>query len=360
MKSANILIGKTSNGETIRELKSRGYNYKFNYNTGFFARWGKTKKKDPLWSPFGPEIADIEITTSCTAMCPWCYKANTKNGKYMSFETFKVILDKFPNFIDNKGIKHWYIMQIAFGVDSECKTNPDVWKIFKYCRDNGIVPNLTVAKINKETAENISKYAGACAVSRYSDKNNCYDSIDLLTNTFGMKQVNIHQLVSEENYNNIIETLHDIQIDPRLKNLNAIVFLLLKKKGRGTSQTILSDEKYREIIRYCQDNKISYGSDSCGAHKLLCSLNYDEQENLNDVIEDCESTRFSIYVDVDGKCYPCSFMANEESNGWKTGIDLLSINNFFKDVWNNSRVNLFRNEVIITNNSHGGCCYFKV
>lgn len=36
-------------------VRSKGYNYEFNKKTGFFARWGKVKEDDPLFSPFGPE-----------------------------------------------------------------------------------------------------------------------------------------------------------------------------------------------------------------------------------------------------------------------------------------------------------------
>ena len=46
---------------TKKKVQSKGYNYKFDKKTGFFARWGKTKEDDPLSSPFGPEIADIEV-----------------------------------------------------------------------------------------------------------------------------------------------------------------------------------------------------------------------------------------------------------------------------------------------------------
>ena len=43
-------------------LASEEYNYAFNKRTGFFARWGRTLEDDPQWSPFGPEILDLEIS----------------------------------------------------------------------------------------------------------------------------------------------------------------------------------------------------------------------------------------------------------------------------------------------------------
>lgn len=81
-------------GETIKVLESPDYNYVFNATSGFFARWGKTKEEDPTWSPFGPEIMDIEISDgeSCPMTCAFCSPAgtmvNTPNGK-VAIETVK-------------------------------------------------------------------------------------------------------------------------------------------------------------------------------------------------------------------------------------------------------------------------------
>jgi hypothetical protein len=351
----------------IKVFRSENYNYNFRLSDGFFQRWGKTLDDDPNWSPFSPEIADIEITTSCKGpklsngknkLCGFCYKSNTPNGKYMSFETFKTILDKFPH-IENNGKRIFYLTQIAFGVDAECKSNPDVWKIFEHCRENGIIPNLTIASIDDDVASNIAKYCGACAVSRYSDKDVCYSTIDLLTNKHGMSQVNIHQLVATETLDDIWETLKDIKTDARLKKLNAIVFLSLKQKGRGTGYTPISQEEYAKIIQYCFDNNIAFGSDSCGAGKLLKSLNDEQYKQVLPVVEPCEASSFSFYCDVDGKYFPCSFMANEEGN-WKDGIDMLKVNDFISDVWKNPKTVAFQKSVQECNRCLDGCCHFKI
>jgi hypothetical protein len=44
-----------------------------------------------------------------------------------------------------------------------------------------------------------------------------------------MRQVNMHYELAEETYKNAFTVLRDIQSDPRLKNMNALVFLSLKK-----------------------------------------------------------------------------------------------------------------------------------
>ena len=80
---------------SIRKVISPSYNTVFNTETGFFARWGKTQDEDPIMSPFGNEIADIEISTICKQGCKFCYKSNTAVGKNMSLETFPSTLQLY-------------------------------------------------------------------------------------------------------------------------------------------------------------------------------------------------------------------------------------------------------------------------
>lgn len=82
------------------------YNYVFDKETGYFARWGETKEQDPWMSPLGPEIADIEISTVCNGIgkdmsnrkpCSWCYKSNTGCGENMTLDTFKKVFHLLCN-----------------------------------------------------------------------------------------------------------------------------------------------------------------------------------------------------------------------------------------------------------------------
>ena len=67
---------KIFDSKNEKMLFSGDYNYIFNYKTGMFVRWGKTKEDDPKFSPIGPEIADIEITTICNGV-----RGKEKDGK---------------------------------------------------------------------------------------------------------------------------------------------------------------------------------------------------------------------------------------------------------------------------------------
>ena len=351
---------------SLRTIKSENYNRVFDKRTGYMRRWGKTEdaKDDPTWSPFGPELLDIEITTACSGPgnkgpCKWCYKANTSTGKSMSLDTFKAIMNKLAYTGKGVGpckdIKIWSFEQIAFGLDAKCESNKDWIDIFKYTKECLITPNLTIADISDETADHIASLAGACAVSRYEDKNLCYDSIKRLTDR-GMTQVNIHALTADQTYDWIMETLQDRLTDPRLAKLNAIVMLSLKQKGRGTSMTPLSQDKYNNLVKYAMDHNISIGMDSCSAHKALKAFEGTSQyESVQNLIEPCESSKFSLYIDVDGYIYPCSFAAG--TPGWESGINLLSYSNFIKEVWNGPRLSEFRDK-LECNGRH--CPYFTI
>jgi hypothetical protein len=355
--SKKIIIKQSDN---MKFCYSDDYNYIFDKNTGFFARWGKTKEDDPIMAPF-PEIADIEISTICQGVtgedgvrrvCNFCYKSNTSNGKNMSFETFKNLFDKLPP----------SLTQIAFGADSRAESNPDLWKMMEYCRENGVIPNITVAEITDETADKLSNVCGAVAVSKYSNKDVCYDSVKKLTDR-GMPQINIHFMLSSESFEQALEVLNDKLIDPRLEKLNAIVFLSLKRKGRGVNFTPLSQEKFKQLVDFSMENNISIGFDSCSAYKYLDSVkDHPDFEKLEMYSEPCESSIFSSYFNVESDFFPCSF--SENSGEWKEGISMKNCGDFSKDVWNHPKTIKFREKLLktISNNNIGciECPLFKV
>jgi len=331
-----------------KKFRSKNYNYNFNVETGYFERWGKVKEDDPIYSEFGPEILDCEVSTICNFGCPFCYKGNTSNGKHMSFEVFKNIFDKFPKY---NGIH--FLTQIAFGIGN-IDASDDLWKMMEYCRKNGVVPNITINgdRLTNKIIEKLVKYCGAIAVSRYVNKNICYDAIEKLSKK-GMKQINIHQMISKETFGQAIETLSDIEKDKRLEKLNAIVFLSLKQKGRGIHHNKLNIFLFENLIKFALKNRINFGFDSCGANKateVFKKLNI--LEKYEQYIEPCESSSFSYYIDVNGVGHPCSF-----SNECSVGVDILKVNDFKNDVWFNIETCIERKRIQDNGRS---CPYFKV
>jgi hypothetical protein len=327
----------------IKKFNKSDYNFIFDRENGFFVRWGKNFNDDPFYSSYGNEILDIEITDICKGPggipCPFCYKSNSPNNKSnMSFNMFKNIIDKMPE----------TLVQIAIGADAQGTSNPDMWKMMEYSRSKNIIPNITVADISDETADKLVKLCGAVAVSKYKNKNYCYDSIKKLIDR-GMKQVNIHIMISEETLDQVYETFNDyIKGDKRLKNLNAIVLLSLKKKGRGKGFTPLSQDKFKKVVDYALDNNIPLGFDSCSCYKFLDSVkDRDNFKELEMVSEPCESACFSAYINCKGDFFPCSF--SEGEGEWKNGINVPTCNNFVNDVWMHERTVKFRN-ILLDNN----------
>lgn len=331
--------------ESTKTVSGKDYNYNFDKRTGYFERWGKTKKDNPMFSPIGPEILDIEITTICNGvdnrLCSECYKSNTNTGHNMSYSDFVSVLNKVN---ENK-----QLTQLAFGLGSTGIENPDIWRMCEYARNNDIIPNGTVADISDETADNIVKWFGACAVSNHS-KDICYNSVKKLTDR-GMLQTNIHAIIYKENLKEIFELIDDIKNDSRLSKLNAVVFLSLKKAGRAEKgKTQLSQKDFNSLIHYALDKKINFGMDSCSAPKFLNFIKgKPEYKSMREYVEPCESTCFSVYVDVFGNYHPCSFCEHKKG---LTSINLHSIGSFIKEVWFNDKVIEFR-KTLLKNNR---CC----
>ena len=374
-----------------RSLRSPGYNYDFDAKTGRFERWGETKDVDPEYSPYGPEILDVEIVTGCRGvrgnLCRYCYKANTTDKvEYMGLERFKEVFSKIN---ENKTVT-----QVALGLDAGAELNPDTWKISEWLRSEGVVPNGTVADVTPETADKIASLWGACAVSAHLLAPNGWvafkDSVGLLTDRLGkpgntLVAVNCHFMLSEQTYDLCKKLVATVSKDPVLSRLYAIVLLGLKQCGRGSRGfKPLPFEKFADVVRYANHKKVGIGFDSCSANKFTRFLKLDlasktnaaveaftgnlaaDEAGLKDVlgklkrwyddtlqlVEPCESWGlFSSYVNVKGEYFPCSFAEHVVE-----GIDVLGYESF-ADVWNSRFVDYGRRLSLA---SHRGCPIYDV
>jgi len=326
---------------------SEAYNYTFDKVTGVFLRWGAAVEEDPVMAP-SPEIMDLEISTVCTGIgkpCGFCYKANVNRGDQMSFETFKDIFDKLPR----------SITQIAFGIGN-LFGHDDMWEIFRYARDNGVIPNVTTNgyMLTDEIADTLAEVMGAVAVSRYDPPDVCYDAVKKLTDR-NMDQVNIHMVVSEDSYEQCLQLIEDVKTDERLSKLNAVVFLMMKPKGRAAfiGKGIGSMDKYRELVTHALQSGIKVGFDSCSAPSFLkATEEHKLSERFQMMADPCESGLFSIYADVEGKVYPCSFTPG--TPGWEDGIPLQEVDSF-DDVWNHDRMLKWKDRLLSSTKDCGGC-----
>lgn len=343
-------------------LRGPEINYNFSKVTGYTETWGKTKEENPSFSPVSCLIADIEISfgAGCPMTCKFCYKGNSKGNKAinMSLDTFKAIFEKFPRIG-----KSYILHQIALGITS-LSSSPDFFSICDYIRDNGVIPNVTLNgadNISDNEVSRLVKTLGAMAIS--INKYNCqsgFNLIERLVNAGG-KQINIHYVVSKQSIDFAYELLNNIKSNPKLKGLNAIVFLNLKPKNRGQNLDLLPEEEHKKLIRYCLNNNIRWGHDSCGAAKVLRAFNKEEYQKYESVVEKCESTKESFYCNAEGKFFPCSFLEGENRDIWENGINMLSVNDFLEEVWYHPSTVAFRNAVNEENGKEcGNCCHFKI
>ena len=320
------------------------YTQVFNKTTGFNARMGRTVEDDPSWCPLGPEIADIEVVTgSCPKVnsenCRWCYKNNTSAaGKVMTLDQFKKVVMAFPR----------NLSQVALGITG-VKSNPYLTDMLKWLREYGIIGNLTLtgADLDDEMAENLVQYCGACAVSCYDKaKQLCYDTINKI-HTIGREKfnkdmhVNMHIVIADFSMPHIMDVLNDIK-DGKVPGLKSVVMLHAKPVGRAKNlDCSLSKENLTKVMKFCLDNNISFGFDSCNGHNVQDILVEMGKPELCSSIEPCESTRCSIYCNVEGKITPCSFVEHVYED---SAIDLLNGDTKLVDVWvTDKMLNGFRN-----------------
>ena len=326
-------------------FKTPDYHQIFDTETGVHVYWGSNPEENPAWCQYGPSILDLEISSGyCKGSCPFCYKDNGTHCddiENMSLNTFKQILAKM-----NKEV----LTQIAFGL-CDIDSNPDMWAIFEHSRSENIIPNFTCngLGITQEVAEKASRLCGAVAVSLVN-KEHSYNAINMFTDA-GMKQVNIHFMLSEETFEKALTVLHDIKNDARLKDLNAIVFLQYKPKGhsKGKFHSLKDSAKFDTLLNIAKEQNIKIGFDSCSAPLYLKSISEDKDfDKLSMFADPCESGLFSSYINVFGQFFPCSFA--EGVAEWKHGLDVLSFKSF-QDLWKHERLSQWRSKLLSSSSS---------
>lgn len=80
-----------------------------------------------------PELVDVKVTDHCDRGCQYCYQGSTPDGKHAP-------LEKLESLAGLLGDNH--VFEVAIG-GGEPMTHPDILRILKAFRRNGVVPNLT-------------------------------------------------------------------------------------------------------------------------------------------------------------------------------------------------------------------------
>jgi len=283
-----------------------------------------------------------------------CYKSNSadKPNQTMSAKVFKTILDKFPP----------SLCQIAFGI-TDLQNTPDLWEIMQYTRSKGIIPNITINGQNLTSTEvlRLVNLCGSVAVSRYSNTDICYEAVHQLTTAMKtegttLKQVNIHQILHQDFLPSIYQLFEDYRTDERLKDLNAVVFLLLKPKGeRNNLQPLQEPDIFIQLLERAEEVGLTIGMDSCSAPLVLKAAEKLDKPELIQSILPCESGLESIYLDVNGLVFPCSFCPGDIDF---EPIDMTKVSDFKKDVWYAPQIIKWR-EKLINSSSKCNCSLSK-
>lgn len=335
------------------------YHFFFDKRDGFTLRFGKTVDDDPDCCELGPEILDFEIVAGkCPKIngrnCAFCYKNNGgDSARCTTFDQFKHVFHLFPK----------NLTQIAFGITGYY-TNPDYGRMLEYAREHGVIPNYTTNGVDLDQAaiEHTLDCCGRVAVSCYEGaKEICYKTIKAFGDAASARNrkfpCNIHVVLSKGTFAHVMEVLKDA-VEKKIENLGSVVILRMKPVGRAAVlDAQIPADYYRQIVRFCLDNHVSFGFDSCGAKSVAKVLEEFGRSELISSVEPCESTRMSFYVACDGKATPCSFCEKKLA---ESAIDMFKISTHeeFIHTWNiNPMLSNFRKNCI---NCDHSCQMFEL
>lgn len=319
----------------IYKDKQYGFYELFNEENGTLIR-SDIDGADPERRSF-PELLDVGIMGHCHngKYCSDagidCYQCGwNQNTPHMSIGDFEQIASQSSG----------KVFQIALGGAGDPNKHPDFEEILKICRYYRIVPNVTTSgfQITDEEIRLIKQYCGAVAVSWYSrlvegEESNIrtletvkrFVDADCITN--------VHFVVSTKTLEEaIIRLLEDRFPD----GLNAVVFILYKPVGEGVAEKSLSenDERLKKFFDLVlQKHPYQIGFDTCFTPAIL---RFGRSIHPSS-IDACEAATFSMYIDSQMHCHPCSFGI------WDDGIIESLREKSIREVWDGKQFSDFRN-----------------
>jgi MoaA/NifB/PqqE/SkfB family radical SAM enzyme len=125
-------------------------------------------------------------------------------------------------------------------------------------------------------------------------------------------------------------------------------------KGRGVGMKPMTQNDFFELADLTLSLKsVALGFDSCSTPKFELWAKDKGQEELLTYCDTCDSAMFSLYINVDGLAYPCSFA--EGYPGIKP-TDVLAGNDFLCHVWESPAISDFRRR----NMGRTGCILYDL
>lgn len=316
-----------------------GFYELFNEENGTLIR-SDIDGEDPAQRSF-PELLDVGIMGHCHngKYCSDagidCYQCGRiRNTPHMSIADFEQIARQSSG----------KAFQIALGGAGDPNKHPGFEEILKICRYYHIVPNVTTSGFQITDAEIklIKQYCGAVAISWYSRLNNSEESnAETLRTTKQLIDAgcitNVHFVLSTETLDEAIIRLKE---DRFPEGLNAVVFILYKPIGEGVEKKVLyaNDERLKFFFDLVsQKHAYKIGFDTCFTPALL---KFGKGIHPSS-IDSCEAGTFSMYIDSQMYCHPCSFGI------WDDGIvESLRVKSI-REVWDGKQFSDFRDKIKI-------------
>lgn len=328
-------------------INDKTYHFKaaFDTDTGAYIRTGILDEQgndtgvDPFMGEF-PHLIDVGVMGHCihgkTGLCVkagiGCYQSGLLvEQPNMTVENFRWIA-KQCEFRCN---------QLALGGRGDPDQHEYFEELLKISRKYHLVPNFTTSGygMTEEIAGLCKQYCGAVAVSWYRS-DYTLRAIEMLL-VAGVK-TNIHYVLGN---NSIDEAIDRLEKDDFPAGINAVIFLLHKPAGQGSSANVLKAEDPRARRFFEQIDRqhpFKVGMDSCnvpGAIRFCKNV-------LLQSLDTCEGGRFSCYIGADMVMVPCSFdqgkryaipLREECGNGnWLYTIE---------EGWNSAPFALFRSQM---------------
>ena len=306
----------------------------FNENNGTLIR-GDLDGEDPIQRSF-PELLDIGIMGHCHngRYCSEagidCYqRGESSNNPHMSVADFEKIVRQSSG----------KVFQLALGGAGDPNKHPDFEELLKICRYYRIVPNITTSgfQITDEEIHCMKKYCGAVAISWYSrlignkeSNNSIHETVEKIANSGCI--TNIHFVISTETIDEGILRLRENRFP---QGVNAVVFILYKPIGKGVVEKVLTknDKRLEELFFLAsQNHPFQIGFDTCFTPAIIRW-----GRNIHPAsIDACEAATFSMYIDSQLYCHPCSFGI------WDDGIVESLQEKTIREIWEGEQFKAFR------------------
>lgn len=262
-----------------------------------------------------PTEVHFSITNRCGMHCPGCYVSSGENAEdELSFTELKDVIDV----LSNKGVFH-----IAFG-GGEPTMHPQLIELAEYCREKGIVPNITTngVAITEELAKRFSVF-GQIHVSldglqEYYDEegsNKSFKDIDRGIRLLRKhnQHVGLNVVMNKDNFS----IIPDIAKYAEGLRLEGILLLRYKPAGRakeGYLEKRLTAEQnlefYELLLRLHKDHKINVCVD-CSCVPLFSSRRIFRKALEFFSVNGCDAGNVLIGVDPRGRMNACSFSSED-------------------------------------------------